>query len=244
MLILPAIDLFEGKAVRLHQGRYDAVTVYDPDPVGLAGQLRGKVTQLHVVDLEGAREGRPVQKDLVRAVVQAFGPGVEVGGGVRSAATAEAYLALGAERVVLGTAAIRDLAMVRALASAHPGRVVVALDAKDGFVAVEGWLETSTRTALDVARDLAGFPVAALLYTDIQRDGTQAGPNVAATAALAEKGGFPVIASGGVGTLEHLRALARVPGVASAIVGRALYERVFTLEEAIAAAAAAPSTLP
>ena len=240
MLILPAIDLFEGKAVRLHQGRYDAVTVYDADPVGLAAQLRGQVGALHVVDLEGAREGRPVQRELVRAVVQAFGPGVEVGGGVRSAETAEEYLALGAERVVLGTAAIRDLAMVRALASAHPGRVVVALDAKDGFVAVEGWVETSTRTALDVARDLAGAPVAALLYTDVARDGTQAGPNVTATAALAEKGGFPVIASGGVGTLEHIRALARLSGVTAAIVGRALYERVFTLEEAVAAAASVP----
>lgn len=236
MHILPAIDLFEGKAVRLHQGRYDAVTVYDPDPVALAGRLRGQVAQLHVVDLEGARAGRPAQEDLVRAVVAAFGPGVEVGGGVRSAETAEAYLALGADRVVLGTAAIRDLDLVRALAKAHPGRVVVALDAKDGLVAIEGWLETSSRTALDVAHDLAGSPVAALLYTDIRRDGTQAGPNVPATATLAEKGGFPVIASGGVGSLDHLRELAAVPGVVGAIVGRALYERAFSLEEAIAAA--------
>ncbi len=234
MHILPAIDLYQGKAVRLHQGRYDAVTAYHDDPPAFARSLRGKVRYLHVVDLEGAREGKPVQAALVRAVVEAFGPGVQVGGGVRSADAAEAYLALGAERVVLGTAAIRDLDMVRTLAHAHPDRVVVALDAKDGRVAIEGWLETSNRTALDVARDLAGCPIAALLYTDIHRDGTQAGPNVIATAALAESGGFPVLASGGVGTLEHLRALASVSGIVGAIVGRALYERAFSLEEALA----------
>src|SRR5690349_6652739 len=228
MHILPAIDLFEGKAVRLHQGRYDAVTVYDADPAALAKRLSGKVPHLHVVDLEGAKVGRPVQTNLIRAVIDAFGSGVEVGGGVRSAETAEAYLALGADRVVLGTAAIRDPELVRALAEKHPGRVVVALDAKDGLVAVEGWLETSSQTALDVARFLAGAPLAALLYTDIKRDGTQVGPNVEATRELAEKGGFPVIASGGVGALEHIRELARVPGIVGAIVGRALYERAFS----------------
>jgi phosphoribosylformimino-5-aminoimidazole carboxamide ribotide isomerase len=236
MHILPAIDLFQGKAVRLHQGRYDAVTVYDDDPARLAGSLRGKVEWLHVVDLEGARAGQPVQADLVRAVIEAFGPGVQVGGGVRSAEAAEAYLALGAARVVLGTAAIRDIDMVRALADAHPERVVVALDAKEGRVAIEGWLETSSLSALDVARDLEGSRVAALLYTDILRDGTQTGPNVTATSDLAKSGGFPVIASGGVGSLDHLRALSSVPGIVGAIVGKALYERAFTLDEALAAA--------
>jgi len=234
MHILPAIDLFQGQAVRLHQGRYDAVTVYDDDPARLATSLRGKVEWLHVVDLEGARAGKPVQADLVRAIVAGFGAGVQVGGGVRSVETAEAYLALGASRVVLGTAAIRDIDMVRALAEAHPERVVVALDAKDGRVAIEGWLETSSLSALDVAKQLAGVPVAALLYTDISKDGTQTGPNVMATAALACEGGFPVIASGGVGTLDHLRALSSVPGIVGAIVGKALYERAFTLEEALA----------
>lgn len=234
MHILPAIDLFQGQAVRLHQGRYDAVTVYDDDPARLAASLRGKIEWLHVVDLEGARAGKPVQADLVRAIVAGFGPGVQVGGGVRSVETAEAYLALGASRVVLGTAAIRDIDMVRALANAHPERVVVALDAKDGRVAIEGWLETSSLSALDVARQLAGAPVAALLYTDIAKDGTQTGPNVAATAALARDGGFPVIASGGVGTLDHLRTLSSVSGIVGAIVGKALYERAFTLEEASA----------
>jgi phosphoribosylformimino-5-aminoimidazole carboxamide ribotide isomerase len=134
---------------------------------------------------------------------------------------------------VLGTAAIRDIDMVRALAHAHPERVVVALDAKEGRVAIEGWIETSSLSALDVARQLAGSPVAALLYTDIARDGTQSGPNVNATASLARDGGFPVIASGGVGTLDHLRVLSSVPGIVGAIVGKALYERAFTLKEAV-----------
>jgi phosphoribosylformimino-5-aminoimidazole carboxamide ribotide isomerase len=236
MDLYPAIDLYEGNAVRLHQGRYDAVTVYDRDPAAVAARFRGLVPRLHVVDLEGARAGRPVQEAALRAIVAAFGPGVQVGGGVRSAETAEAYLALGCDRVVLGTAAVRDPGLVRALATAHPGRVVVAVDAKDGFVATEGWEQVSTRTAADVARELADAPIAALLYTDVARDGTQVGPNVPATEALARVAACPVLASGGVGALAHLRALAAVPNVGGAIVGRALYERAFTLEQAIAAA--------
>ena len=237
MQILPAIDLLAGQAVRLHQGRYDQVTVYDPHPAALAARLRGRCPRLHLVDLEGARAGRAVQAAEVRAVVQAFGPGVQVGGGIRSAEAAESYLALGVDRIVLGTAAVRDRDLVLTLAARFPGQVIVALDARDGRVAVEGWLEDSAVTALDVARGLTGAPIAAILYTDIARDGTQGGPNVPATAALARGAGIPVLASGGVGTLEHIRELARVPGVEGAIVGRALYEGAFTLEQAIEAAA-------
>ena len=235
MELIPAIDLLGGQAVRLHQGRYDQVTVYESDPAALAARWRGVTARLHVVDLEGARAGHAVQRDLVRAILDAFGAGVEVGGGVRTLAAAESYLELGADRVVLGTAVIRDPEAVLAIAARYPGRVVAALDAKDGLVATDGWEQISTRTAVDVARGLAGAGVAAVLYTDIARDGTQAGPNVAATAALARDGGLPVIASGGVGSLEHLRELARHPGIAGAVVGRALYERAFTLEQAVAA---------
>jgi phosphoribosylformimino-5-aminoimidazole carboxamide ribotide isomerase len=235
--LLPAIDLLDGHAVRLHQGRYDRVTVYDRDPPALAARFRGRCSRLHVVDLEGARAGRPAQADLVRAVIEAFGPGVQVGGGIRSSEAAERAFALGAERVVLGTSAVRNRDLVLELAARHPGHVVVALDARDGRVAVDGWQQVEAATALDVARGLAGAPIAAILYTDVARDGTQAGPNVAATAALAAAAAFPVIASGGVGSLEHLRALARLPGVEAAIVGRALYEGAFTLEDALAAAA-------
>jgi phosphoribosylformimino-5-aminoimidazole carboxamide ribotide isomerase len=236
MQLWPAIDLFQGKAVRLHQGDYDKVTVYHADPVAHAASWRGVAKHLHVVDLEGARSGMPVQLELVRAVVRVFGQGVEVGGGVRDRATIDTYLELGAERVVLGTAAIRDPALVRDAATAHPGRLVLALDAKDGLVATDGWRSVSTRKSSDVVRELAELPLAAILYTDILRDGTRVGPNIEATARLAQEGGLPVLASGGVATLEDLRKLAGYPGIAGAIVGRALYERVFTLEEAVAAA--------
>ncbi|HMJ52632.1 MAG TPA: 1-(5-phosphoribosyl)-5-[(5-phosphoribosylamino)methylideneamino]imidazole-4-carboxamide isomerase [Polyangiaceae bacterium] len=236
MQLWPAIDLFHGQAVRLHQGDYDKVTVYHADPVVHAASWRGVAKHLHVVDLEGARAGKTVQLALVRGIVQAFGPGVEVGGGVRDRATIETYLDLGAERVVLGTAAIRDPELVSAAARAHPGRIVLALDAKEGLVATDGWLSVSTRRASDVVRELAELPLAAILYTDILRDGTRVGPNIEATARLAEEGGLPVLASGGVATLDDLRTLAGYPGIAGAIVGRALYEGVFTLREAVALA--------
>jgi phosphoribosylformimino-5-aminoimidazole carboxamide ribotide isomerase len=236
MQLWPAIDLFRGQAVRLHQGDYDKVTVYHVDPVAHAASWRGVAKHLHVVDLEGARSGMPVQLELVRSIVRVFGPGVEVGGGVRDRLTIDSYLDLGAERVVLGTAAIRDPALVRDAATAHPGRLVLALDAKEGLVATDGWRSVSTRKASDVVRELAELPLAAILYTDILRDGTRVGPNVEATARLAQEGGLPVLASGGVATLDDLRKLAGYPGIAGAIVGRALYERVFTLEEAVAAA--------
>ena len=226
--VIPAIDLLDGKAVRLRQGRYEDVTVYDEQP--------------HVVDLEGAKAGRPVQKVLVRKVVASFGAGVQVGGGVRSMAAVDAYFDLGVERVVLGTAAIRDPALVREAAEAYPGRIIVAVDARNGFVATDGWVDQSERRAVDVVRELAALGLAAVLYTDIERDGTEVGPNVEATAALAREGGVPVIASGGVGKLEHLSAIARSGAeVVGAIVGRALHEKRFTLEEAVQAANPGPA---
>ena len=237
MRILPAIDLLGGKAVRLHQGRYEEATVYDDDPAGVAKRFRASVSAMHVVDLEGAKAGAPVQRELVRAIVEAFAGGdVQVGGGVRSRASLEAYLALGARRVVLGTAAVKDPELVRELARAHPGVVVLAVDAKNGFVATDGWTEVSQITAIDLVRSLADVPIGAVLYTDVARDGTGAGPNVEATAALAAASPFPVIASGGVGSLAHLTALAGIANVESAVVGRALYDGSLTLVDAIAAA--------
>lgn len=237
MRILPAIDLLDGKAVRLHQGRYEDATVYDDDPVAVARRFRATVDALHVVDLEGAKAGTPVQRERVRAVVEAFAPGmVQVGGGVRSREALEAYLALGAKRVVLGTAAVKNPELVRELARAHPGVVVLAVDAKNGFVATDGWTETSSITAIDLVRALADVPIGAVLYTDVARDGTGTGPNVEATRALAESSPFPVIASGGVGTLAHLKALATIANVESAVVGRALYDGSLTLADAVDAA--------
>jgi phosphoribosylformimino-5-aminoimidazole carboxamide ribotide isomerase len=240
MRVLPAIDLLGGKAVRLHQGRYEEATVYDDDPVSVARRFRGVVDAMHVVDLEGAKAGSPVQRERVRAIIAAFtesGAGmVQVGGGVRSRDALEAYLALGARRVVLGTAAVKDPQLVRELARAHPGVVVLAVDAKNGFVATDGWTEVSKLTAAELVLALADVAIGAVLYTDVARDGTGSGPNVEATRALAAASPFPVIASGGVGTLEHLRALAAIPNVESAVVGRALYDGSFTLADAVAAA--------
>lgn len=237
MRILPAIDLLGGNAVRLHQGRYEEATIYDDDPPAVARRFRLTVDAMHVVDLEGAKAGMPVQRERVRAIVEAFAGGwVQVGGGVRSRETLEGYLALGARRVVLGTAAVKDPQLVRDLARAHPGVVVLAVDAKNGLVATDGWTEVSSMSAADLVRALADVPIGAVLYTDVARDGTGAGPNVEATRALAAASPFPVIASGGVGTLAHLTALATIPNVESAVVGRALYDGSLTLTDAVAAA--------
>ncbi|MDQ2644804.1 MAG: HisA/HisF-related TIM barrel protein, partial [Myxococcota bacterium] len=165
MQVIPAIDLLDGKAVRLRQGRYDEVTVYSDDPAALAKSWAGAVERLHVVDLEGARSGRAVQGELVRAIVRAFGDGVQVGGGVRSLEAAESYLKLGVARVVLGTAAIRDPALVARIAEAYPQQVIVGVDARKGEVATDGWLEQSGKRAVDLVRELSKLPLAAVLYT-------------------------------------------------------------------------------
>ena len=235
MIVVPAIDLLGGKAVRLHKGRYDQVTVYDDDPVARARAFRAAgAERLHLVDLEGAKAGTCVQLATVRAIAAAFGPGVQAGGGVRCVEAAESYFEAGAQRVVLGTFAVTSPDLVRGLCEAYPGRIIIAVDAKDGLVATSGWTELSALTATELAlrfRDLSPFGV---LYTDISRDGTREGPNVAATAKLAADTGMSVIASGGVGTLDDLRALAAHPGIDAAIVGRAIYDEVFSVEEAIA----------
>ena len=242
MQVIPSIDLWQGNVVRLRQGRYDEVTVYAEDPVALARGWRGVAERLHIVDLAGAKDGRAVQTELIRRIADAFGPGVQVGGGVRSIETVHDYFALGVERVVLGTAAVSDPELVRAAAQAYPGRLILALDAKDGFVATRGWVEVSQHRASDLARSYREDGIAAVLYTDIERDGTEVGPNVAATAALARDSGLPVIASGGVGTLDHLRQLGAASrevgsAIAGAVLGRSLHERRFSLERAIEAAA-------
>lgn len=235
MFIFPAIDLLDGKAVRLKQGRYEDPTVYSDKPAEQAATFRAATDHLHVVDLAGAKAGAPVQTALITAIVNAHGGKVQIGGGVRSAAAFEGYLALGAFRVVLGTAAVKDPPLVRALATAHPDKVVIAVDAKDGFVATEGWTEVSRVSAAEVVAAFAGLRIAAVLYTDVARDGMTSGPNLAATAELAAKSPFPIIASGGVATRAQIEALARMPNVESAIVGRALYDGSLAIADAIAA---------
>lgn len=239
MDLIPAIDLLDGHAVRLRRGRYDELTRYDVEPARLAREWKKLVPRLHVVDLEGARSGKPAQTELVVEVARAFGPGLQVGGGLRTLEAIRDYLERGVERVVLGTAALDEPTLVQQAAEAYPGRVVVAVDARAGLIATHGWQKQSEVSALEAVRRLARLPLAAVLYTDIERDGMETGPNVAETVRLARDGGLPVIASGGVGTLDHLRRLAEAapPGLVGVIVGRALHEGRFTLEEALAALA-------
>lgn len=243
MIVIPAIDLLEAKAVRLLKGSYEQVTVYHDRPSELAREWAEHCERLHVVDLDGARAGRPVQRDLIRELVGSFGPGVQVGGGVRSFEAVEDYFSLGVERVVLGTAALKDPKLVETAARKYPGRVILAVDARHGFVATEGWLEQSETAAVDLVKSFREVPLSAVLYTDIERDGTEVGPNIPETARLASETGVDVIASGGVGTLTHLRELHRAgSGIVAAIVGRAIHERRFRLEEAILAAGVPSAT--
>jgi phosphoribosylformimino-5-aminoimidazole carboxamide ribotide isomerase len=238
VLVIPAIDLLGGCAVRLTQGRREDATVYDRAPWEVAARFAAQgATRLHVVDLDGAFAGRPENTAAVaRILAAAPGLAVQVGGGVRDRATIDRLLGEGARFVVLGTAAVRDAALLGAACAAHPGRIIVALDARDGKVALAGWTEGTALAAAAVGRAARAAGAAAVLCTDIARDGMRTGPNVAATAALAAAlAPLPVIASGGVGALADLVAL-RDAGVEAAIVGRALYEGAFTVAEAIAAA--------
>ena len=239
--VIPAIDLLGGRCVRLSQGDYDRVSVYGDDPAAVAASfVAAGAPRVHVVDLDGARAGRPHNRDAVRAIVGAArGVPVQLGGGMRDEGAVEEALALGVERAILGTAALRDPDLVRASARRFPGRVAVGIDARGGRVAVQGWLETSDVTALDVAKCFADAGVAALVYTEIARDGMGSGPDLDATAALARAVAIPVIASGGVGSDEHVRRAVATAGIAGLIVGKALYEGTVTLARALAIAKAA-----
>lgn len=239
MKIIPAIDLLGGVAVRLLRGKRDEATVYRERPVELCREMAGAgAERIHVVDLDGAFAGARAQRRAVEQILEASPVPVQVGGGLRSREAVEAVLEAGAASAVIGTLAIREPKVAEALCADHPGTIIVAVDAKEGKVAVAGWTEGTEVSAIELGRRAASWGAAGLLYTDVARDGTGEGPNVEATRALAEAVGdaTEVIASGGVGSLDHLRALARA-GIASAVVGRALYERAFSLEEAIAAAA-------
>jgi phosphoribosylformimino-5-aminoimidazole carboxamide ribotide isomerase len=239
MTIYPAIDLRGGRCVRLMQGAFDRETVYGDDPVAVARRWEGEgATWLHVVDLDGARAGTPVQQDVVRAICAAVRIPVQTGGGLRDRAAVAGAFAAGAARVVLGTAALRDESLARALCGEHPGRIAFGLDARDGRLRTVGWTEESGMGAVEAAARLAAFGPAALIYTDIERDGTERGPDLDGTAAVARAAGVPVIASGGVGSVADVRALAALaaPGVAGVIVGRALYTGGVTLADVLAAA--------
>jgi phosphoribosylformimino-5-aminoimidazole carboxamide ribotide isomerase len=235
MILYPAIDLKDGQCVRLLRGAMEAATVFGDDPAAQARAFAAAGCRwLHLVDLNGAFAGRPVNAAAVEAILAADTVPVQLGGGIRDRGTIETWLDKGVARVILGTAALRDPGLVRAAAAAHPGRVAVGIDARGGKVAVEGWAETSDVAAVDLARRFEDAGVAALVYTDIDRDGALEGPNVAATAALARAVAIPVIASGGIASLADLRALkASGAPLDGAISGRALYEGRIDLGEAV-----------
>lgn len=235
MILYPAIDLKDGQCVRLVRGDMAQATVFNAEPADQARRFaEAGAAWLHVVDLNGAFEGHPVNAGAVEAILAASDRPVQLGGGIRSMATIDAWLAAGVARVVLGTVAVKDPALVRAACKAWPGKVALGIDARGGRVAVEGWAEISEIAARDLALRFEDAGAAAIVYTDIDRDGVLQGPNVAATAALAKAVTTPVIASGGVSSIADLRALAAEPGIAGAIVGRALYDGRIDLAEALA----------
>jgi phosphoribosylformimino-5-aminoimidazole carboxamide ribotide isomerase len=227
MILFPAIDLKEGLAVRLEQGDMARATVFHRDPAAQARafEMQG-FAYLHIVDLDGAFAGKPVNADAVDRILETIGIPVQLGGGVRDMATVEAWLGKGVDRVIIGTAAVRDPQFVKEAAKKFHGRVAVGLDARDGKVAVQGWAETSELTALDIARRFEDAGVSAIIYTDIARDGLLQGLNLDATIALAEAITIPVIASGGLGSIDDIKAMLepRAKKLEGAIAGRALYD--------------------
>ncbi len=234
--IIPAIDIQGGKAVRLRQGRAEDATVYDDSPLAVAKRfVADGASMLHVVDLDGAFTGAPVHQDLIRRIVQAAGVPVQVGGGIRNFEIAARYLGAGVARVIVGTSVVRDPAEVRRIARAYPGQVAAGIDARDGKVAIKGWVEVTGEDAAALAGRMAEVGIAAFIYTDIARDGMMAGPNVPRIREFAKGTGLPVVASGGVTTLadvETLRGM-EAEGVCGVIIGRALYDGSIALPDAL-----------
>jgi len=234
--VVPAIDLKAGRCVRLRQGRADAETVFSDDPVAMARRWQdSRAQRLHVVDLDGAFAGRPSQTELVRAMIAAVRIPVQVGGGLREIAHVEMVLEAGARWAIVGTRAALDPAFLGQVCERFGEQVIVGIDASDGRVAVDGWTRVLDLDAIALARDAAAAGAAAIVYTDIARDGTQNGPNLWSTEAVAKAAGIDVFASGGVGSLDDIRQLATVPELAGVIVGRALYSGAVDLGAALAA---------
>jgi phosphoribosylformimino-5-aminoimidazole carboxamide ribotide isomerase len=238
VIVIPAIDLKDGRCVRLRQGRMQEETVYSQEPAEVARRWAEEGAQvLHVVDLNGAVEGSPRNRSAIEAILKAVTIPVQVGGGIRTLETVESYLSSGVERVVLGTAVVRDQPLLAEACGRFPGRVIVGVDAKGGKVAVQGWTDVANLDAADFVGQLAGLPVYAVIYTDIARDGMLEGPNLEGLRRMAEACPVPLIASGGITRTEDLRRLRALgPKVIGAILGKALYEGLLDLRSAMAAA--------
>ena len=236
MIVIPAIDLKEGRCVRLEQGLMEKDTVYSDDPGAQAKTWQDQGGELlHIVDLDGAFAGIPKNKEAIEAIVKAIDIPTELGGGIRDLETIEAYLDLGVGRVILGTIAKENPALVAEACKKFPGKIVVGIDAKDGLVAVRGWADVTEKKATELAREMEGFGVEAIIYTDIARDGMMQGPNLEATKNLAEAISIPVIASGGVSSLRDIRQLMSIEdsGVTGVITGKAIYTGALDLREAV-----------
>lgn len=238
MILYPAIDLKDGQAVRLVHGDMEKSTVFNDDPAAQAREfVDAGCTWLHLVDLNGAFAGTPVNAAPVEAILKSCNVPAQLGGGIRDMATIEAWLDKGLARVILGTVAVENPALVREAARAFPGKVAVGIDARNGRVATKGWAEETDVVVTDLAKSFEDAGVAALIYTDIMRDGAMGGPNIEATAALARAVNIPVIASGGVSSLADLKALKETGVISGAISGRALYDGAIDLSEALKALA-------
>ncbi len=237
MIIYPAIDLKDGEAVRLEEGDLSRVTVFNADPVAQATIFEeAGFKWLHLVDLNGAFEGAPVNGSAVEEILKSTNCKAQLGGGIRTRDTIEMWLEKGVERVILGTAALRDPWLVMDAAKEHPGRVVVGIDGRDGMVAVEGWATNSDMEAVELAKRFEGAGVAAIIYTDIRRDGLLKGVNVTSTAEMSEAVSIPVLASGGLKSVEDIQSLKAYPNIGGVVVGRALYDGSLNPAAAIAAA--------
>jgi len=236
MIVIPAIDLKQGKCVRLEQGLMERDTVFCEHPADQAREWQRQGGELlHIVDLDGAFAGVPKNREAIAAIVGSISIPTQLGGGIRDIPTIEAYLSLGIGRVILGTAALRNPELVMEGCRLYPGRIVVGIDAKNGMVAVQGWAEVTGISAVELARRFEGYGVAAIIYTDISRDGMMAGPNIEATKTLAESVSIPVIASGGVSSLMDIKNLMAIEssGVTGVITGKAIYTGAFRLAEAV-----------
>ena len=234
--VIPAIDIQAGKAVRLRQGRQEDSTVFDDSPVEVARRFAAEgATRIHVVDLDGAFRGRPVNEEIIHRIVNTAGCPVQVGGGVRNYAIAARYLGAGISRIILGTSIVRNPEEVLRITKAYPGRVAAGIDARDGFVAIRGWVEVTGITAVDLARRMEENGISCFIYTDISRDGMMEGPNFRSIREFARGLSTPVIASGGVSTMEDLATLREMEsdGVCGAVIGRAIYDGSLSLADAL-----------
>jgi phosphoribosylformimino-5-aminoimidazole carboxamide ribotide isomerase len=236
MIIIPAVDIKDGRCVRLYQGRRDSETVFSDDPAAMAKQWEAEGAEIiHVIDLDGAFEKQPRNLDSIRKILETVKADIQVGGGIRDEQTIGLYLELGVSRVIIGTEAIRNPKLVEEAARTYPGRIVVGIDARSGMVAVEGWTETTETRAVDLAKRFEDSGVCAINFTDIHRDGMQTGPNITETRRIAEAVSIPVVASGGVSTIDHIINLLPLEavGVTGVITGRALYSGTLSLSAAI-----------